>query len=135
MSPNRIMVCRQTFQILVLLVILVLVAISRTAVLAVLSDLNRFLIAIRILIIVRYELVFFREIYFNVGCLFLIANTTFSCGSVYKRWLRSASTSLEFSTSSLTGSASADECYLKPHPRTRKLGLAIIIELTAGQEE
>ncbi|GJQ67468.1 hypothetical protein Trydic_g8307 [Trypoxylus dichotomus] len=63
------------------------------------------------------------------------SNATFSCGGLYKRWLRSASTSLEYSTSSLTGSASADECYLKPHPRTRKLGLAIIIQLTNGQEE
>ncbi|KAK5646154.1 hypothetical protein RI129_004618 [Pyrocoelia pectoralis] len=60
---------------------------------------------------------------------------SFSCGSLYKKWLRSTSTSLEHSSTSLAGSASADECILKSHPRRSKLGLAIVIELPFGQEQ
>lgn len=60
---------------------------------------------------------------------------SFSCGSLYKKWLRSTSTSLEHSSSSLAGSTSADECILRSHPRSSKLGLAIVIELPFGQEQ
>uniref|UniRef100_A0A1Y1MB06 UDENN FNIP1/2-type domain-containing protein n=1 Tax=Photinus pyralis TaxID=7054 RepID=A0A1Y1MB06_PHOPY len=60
---------------------------------------------------------------------------SFSCGSLYKKWLRSTSTSLEHSSTSLAGSGSTDECILKSHGRRSKLGLAIIIELPAGQEQ
>ncbi|KAF5299961.1 hypothetical protein FQA39_LY11334 [Lamprigera yunnana] len=60
---------------------------------------------------------------------------SFSCGSLYKKWLRSTSTSLEHSSSSLTGSSSTDECILRSHPRSSKLGLAIIIELLPEQEQ
>lgn len=65
----------------------------------------------------------------------------FSCGSLYKRWLRSASTSLDYngsSDASLTGgvqsSASADECMTRNSHRSSKLGLAVIIHLSEGQE-
>ncbi|GLV39007.1 uncharacterized protein CBL_06006 [Carabus blaptoides fortunei] len=64
----------------------------------------------------------------------------FSCGSLYKRWLRSTSTSLDYnacSDSSLSGvhsSASADECMTRGHHRSSKLGLAVIIRLSEGQE-
>lgn len=67
--------------------------------------------------------------------LVFLGEQSFSCGSLYKRWLRSASTSIEHSSSSLTGSASADECLIKPHSRSSKLGVAIIIELPHGQEQ
>ncbi|KAF2894253.1 hypothetical protein ILUMI_11914, partial [Ignelater luminosus] len=70
-----------------------------------------------------------------LSCTLNEGEQSFSCGSLYKRWLRSASTSLDHSSSSLTGSASADECLIKPHSRSSKLGLAIIIELPHGQEQ
>lgn len=63
--------------------------------------------------------------------------TTFSNGSLYRRWLRSTSMSLEYSSSSLAGSFSADDIRSKPvgSSRSSKLGLAIIITLPVGQEE
>lgn len=60
---------------------------------------------------------------------------TVSSGSLYKRWLRSTSTSLEHSGSHINSSASADECIVRSHPKSSKLGLAVIIHLTAEQDE
>lgn len=62
--------------------------------------------------------------------------TTFSNGSLYRRWLRSASMSLDHSSSSLPGSLSGDDIRPKTvGSRSNKLGLAIIISLPIGQEE
>lgn len=62
-------------------------------------------------------------------------SVTVSSGSMYKRWLRSTSTSLEHSKSQINSSASADECYIKTNQRSSKLGLAIIINLSADAQE
>ncbi|XP_022903971.2 folliculin-interacting protein 2 isoform X2 [Onthophagus taurus] len=60
---------------------------------------------------------------------------SFSCGSLYRRWLRSTSTSLEYSGTSLTGSGSIEDCYTKSYPRPKKLGLAIIIQYGQNQQD
>lgn len=61
---------------------------------------------------------------------------------MYKRWLRSASTSLDHSSCSdisLGGtgsqnSASADDCLMRHQHRSSKLGLAIIVQLSENRE-
>ncbi|XP_018336646.1 uncharacterized protein LOC108745077 isoform X2 [Agrilus planipennis] len=64
------------------------------------------------------------------------SNITFSCGSLYKKYLRSTSTSLENSSHSLNTCASAEEYHPKSHSRSNnKLGVALIVELTRGQEK
>lgn len=66
---------------------------------------------------------------------------SFSCGSLYKRWFRSASTSLEHNSCSDTAvngnhnSASADDCLMRNQHRNSKLGLAIILQLTEKKEK
>lgn len=68
---------------------------------------------------------------------------SFSCGSLYKRWFRSASTSLDHSShsdvslgvGSSQNSASADDCLMRNHHRSSKLGLAIILQLTEHKEK
>lgn len=65
----------------------------------------------------------------------------FSYGSLGKRCLRSASTSLDHTNASRdsslvlgNSSASADDCMLRGHPRSSKLGLAVILQLSHQQE-
>ncbi|XP_044266324.1 folliculin-interacting protein 2 [Tribolium madens] len=59
-----------------------------------------------------------------------------SCSSLYKRWLRRTSTSLENSGQSLANSGSVQDGgdHMRHH-RSSKLGLALILHLTSGQEE
>lgn len=75
-------------------------------------------------------------IYINT-CFFVGSKSAFSCGSLYKRWLRSTNNSLEHSCGSLNGgSNSGDELFTKHNnKRASKLGLAVIIKLTVGEEE
>lgn len=68
---------------------------------------------------------------------------SFSCGSLYKRWFRSASTSLDHSScsdislgvGSAQNSVSADDCLMRNQHRSSKLGLAIILQLTENKEQ
>lgn len=63
---------------------------------------------------------------------FITDQISFSNSTIYKRSLRSSSTSLEQSMSSM---GSIDDCFGRPQLRSGKLGLAFIIEFTKNQEE
>ncbi|RZC36053.1 folliculin-interacting protein 1, partial [Asbolus verrucosus] len=62
------------------------------------------------------------------------ATSTMSSSSLYKRWLRRTSTSLDNSGQSLANSVQEGD-HARPHHRSSKLGLALILDLTSGQEE
>ncbi|EFA03529.1 folliculin-interacting protein 1 [Tribolium castaneum] len=61
------------------------------------------------------------------------SSKSLSCSSLYKRWLRRTSTSLENSGQSLANSVQEGD-HVRHH-RSSKLGLALILRLTSGQEE